>query len=301
MDLRQLSYFVAVAEDGQFTRAANRVSVAQPAVSAQIRRLERELGEALFHRDRRAVTLTAAGEALLPHARDALDAAERGRDTIASLRGVLHGRLTIGVAGPVGHRLAQALGDFHRAHPAIEIALANHHNEPLLAAVADGEVDVGVVGVGAQPTPPSVRTRIVSLEPLVAGIEAGHPLAGRRTIAVGELRDTPLVTLMRGSGLRAVLENACRSAGFDPRIAAEAGDLGSVVALAAEGLGIAVVPRSAIDRAGLAIVPIARPRLERRTALAWSAAGISPAARAFLALAEGTLPGLIVRRRLPRR
>src|ERR671936_124931 len=108
MDLRQLSYFVAVAEDGQFTRAANRVSVAQPAVSAQIRRLERELGATLFHRDRRAVTLT--------------------------------------IAGDVDHRLARALGDFHRAHPAIEITLANHHNEPLLAAVADGDVDIGVVG-----------------------------------------------------------------------------------------------------------------------------------------------------------
>src|SRR5262250_1482506 len=98
MDLRQLSYFVAVAEEGQFTRAAARVSVAQPAVSAQIRRLERELGEPLFHRDRRAASLTGAGEALLPHARAALSAADRGRDAITSLRGVLHGRLRLGVA-----------------------------------------------------------------------------------------------------------------------------------------------------------------------------------------------------------
>jgi Bacterial regulatory helix-turn-helix protein, lysR family len=93
------------------TRAAIRVSVAQPAVSAQIRRLERELGEPLFHRDQRSVSLTRAGEALLPHARAALAAAERGRDTIASLRGVLHGRLRVGVAGPVDHRFAEALGD----------------------------------------------------------------------------------------------------------------------------------------------------------------------------------------------
>ena len=286
MDLRQLSYFVAVAEDGQFTRAANRVSVAQPAVSAQIRRLERELGATLFHRDRRAVTLTIAGEALLPHARAALDAAQRGRDSIASLRGLLHGRLTIGVAGPVDDRLARALGDFHRAHPAIEITLANHHNEPLLAAVADGDVDIGVVGIGAQPTPRGIRTRVVSVEPLVAGIALGHPLAGRKTIGVGDLRDVPLVTLTRGSGLRTVLENAFRAAGFSPRIAAEAGDLDDVVALAAEGLGIAVLPRSALDGDGLAIVRITRPRLERRTALAWSPAGMSPAARAFLTLAD---------------
>src|SRR5215218_6503434 len=100
MDLRQMSYFVAVAEEGQFTRAAARERVAQPAVSAQVRRLERELGEQLFHRDPRAVALTDAGAALLPHARAALAAAQRGRDTIASLRGLLHGRLRVGVSGP---------------------------------------------------------------------------------------------------------------------------------------------------------------------------------------------------------
>src|SRR4051795_12766881 len=114
MDLRQLSYFVAVAEERQFTRAAERVSVAQPAVSAQIGRLERELGERLFHRDPRTVTLTPAGDALLPHARAALAAAERGRDTIASLRGMLTGRLRVGVAGPVDHRLPAAP---RRVHP----------------------------------------------------------------------------------------------------------------------------------------------------------------------------------------
>src|SRR5690349_24521422 len=151
MDLRQLTYFVAIAEEGQFTRAAERVSVAQPAVSAQIRRLERELGEPLFHRDARAVRLTVAGEALLPHARAALAAAQRGRDTIASIRGVLQGRLRIGVAGPVDARLAETLGAFHRAHPAIDLALTSEHNAALLDAVASGAVDAAVVGLGAQP------------------------------------------------------------------------------------------------------------------------------------------------------
>jgi len=285
MDLRQLSYFVAVADDGQFTRAADRVSVAQPAVSMQIRRLEAELGETLFHRGRRAVTLTAAGEALLPHARDALAAAERGRDTIASLRGVLHGRLRIGVAGPVDHRLAMALGDFHRAHPAIEIALTNQHNEPLLAAVSGGEMDATVVGLGAQPLPPEVRARVVAIEPLVLAVRRGHPLGRRKTVALGELGDHPMITLTRGSGLRTLLENACQEAGFSPRITAETGELGSLVELAAEGLGVAVVPRSAVEGADVAVVRITRPPLQRRTALAWNRATISPAGRAFLTFA----------------
>ena len=188
MDLNQLSYFVAVAEQGQFTRAAARVSVAQPAVSAQIRRLERELGEPLFHRDRRGVRLTEAGETLLPHARAALAAAERGRASIASLRGMLHGRLVVGVAGPVDRRFAAALGEFHRAHPAVEIVFAQQQNEPLLEAVAGGDVDAALVGLGAQPVPPGVRSRVVATEPLVVALRTDHPFSSRRTVGLAQLR-----------------------------------------------------------------------------------------------------------------
>jgi DNA-binding transcriptional LysR family regulator len=286
MDLRQLSYFVAVAEEGQFTRAAARVLVAQPAVSAQIRRLERELGEALFHRDQRRVRPTAAGEALLPHARAALAAAERGRDTIASLRGILHGRLRVGVAGPVDHRLAEALGDFHRAHPAVEITVTQEHNEPALRSVADGHFDAAVVGIGAQPLPPQVRTRVVASEPLVLAVRRGDPLSRRRSVTLVQLRDEPMITLVRGSGLRTVLENACREAGVVPQISSEAGDLGSLIELAAEGLGVAVLPRSATVGADVAVVRISRPSMRRRTALAWNEAATSPAGRAFLEFAN---------------
>jgi DNA-binding transcriptional LysR family regulator len=286
MDLRQLSYFVAVAEEGQFTRAAARVSVAQPAVSAQIRRLERELGEVLFHRDQRAVTLTGAGEALLPHARAALAEAERGRDAIASLRGMLRGRLRVGVAGPVDRRFAEALGDFHRAHPAVEIEFTQQHNEALLEGVAGGDIDAAIVGFGAQPLPPRVRARVVATEPLVLAVRHGDPLSRRRAVTLSQLREQPMITLVRGSGLRTVLESACRDAGFVPRITAEADELDSLVELAAEGLGVAVLPRSATDGADLGVLEITRPRLQRRTALAWNEAVTSPAGHAFLALAN---------------
>jgi DNA-binding transcriptional LysR family regulator len=286
MDLRQLSYFVGVAEHGRFTLAANRLLVAQPAVSAQIKRLERELGETLFHRDRRGVALTAAGEALLPHARAALAAADRGRDAIASLRGILHGRLSIGVAGPVDERLAETLGAFHRAYPAIEISLTNHHNEPLLRALGAEEVDVAVLGVGAQRLPPQVRASVVAVEPLVVAVRRSDPLEKRKTITLAELSERPMVTLIHGSGLRALLEGACRDAGFSPAIAAETGELDSLVGLAAEGIGVAIVPRSAVEGAPVAVLRLTRPRLERRTALAWNRVSISPAGRAFLELAR---------------
>ena len=286
MELRQLSYFVAVAEEGQFTRAAARESVAQPAVSAQIRRLEAQLGEPLFHRDQRAVRLTAAGAALLPHARAALAAADRGRDTIASLRGLLQGRLEVGVAGPVDHRFAEALGDFHRAHPVVEIALSQRQNEPLLEAVARGEVDVAIVGIGAQPVPSGVRTRVVATEPLVLAVRNGDPLSRRKTVTLAELRERAMITLVPGSGLRTVLDHACREAGFTPQITAETSDLASLVELAVEGIGVAVLPRSATDGADVTVLRLTRPRLRRRTALAWNEAATSPAGRALLALAD---------------
>jgi DNA-binding transcriptional LysR family regulator len=286
MDLRQLSYFVAVAEEEQFTRAAARVSVAQPAVSAQIRRLERELGEALFHRDQRSVNLTPAGEALLPHARAALAAADRGRDTIASLRGMLSGRLRVGVAGPVDHRFAATVGEFHRSHPAVEIAVIQQHNEPLLEAVAGGGVDAAIVGIGVQPTPPQVRSLVIATEPLVLAVRRGDPLSSRRNVTLAQLREQPMLTLVRGSGLRTVLENACRDAGFVPRIAAETDGLSTLVELVAEGVGVAVLPRSALTGSAVAGLRLTRPRLQRRTALAWKEGVTSPAGRAFLALAE---------------
>src|SRR5687768_8769938 len=156
MELRQLSYLVAVAEEGQVTRAAERVSVAQPAISAQIRRLERELGETLFHRDQRGVTLTAAGEAFLPHARAALAAVARGRETVAAMRGLLEGRLSVGVSGPMDRRFAAALGDYSRAHPAIEIALREDNRDGIVASVAKGDIGVAQICMTGEPVPPSV-------------------------------------------------------------------------------------------------------------------------------------------------
>ncbi len=286
MELRQLRYFTAVADQGQFTRAAATLLVAQPAVSAQIRRLENELGETLFHRDRRSVRLTEAGEALLPHARAALAAADRGRDAIASLRGMLHGRLRIGVAGPIDRPLGQALGELRRAYPEIEVLLTTQNNEPLLDAVANGHIDVGIVGTDVHPVPTQLSTRAIAGEELVLATSREHPLARRKSVTLDSLRVQAFVTLIHGSGHREAFDNALDDAGYTPRIAAEAGELSSLVELVAEGLGIAIIPRAAAEGANVAVLEITRPRLLRRRAVAWNEATASPAARAFLALAE---------------
>jgi DNA-binding transcriptional LysR family regulator len=293
MDIRQLSYFVAVAEEQQFTRAATRVSIAQPAVSHQIRRLEAELGEPLFHRDPRTARLTAAGEELLPHARAAIAAVEDGRDAVASLRGLLHGTLRLGVVrGPVDRRFFDAVGAFHRAHPAVEVVLSEQHNDELEDALARADIDAAVIGLTDEPLPLHVRARVIDSEPLVLAVRPDHSLAQRASITFGRLRDCTLVTLTRGSGLRTVLENACRRAGFTPRIAAETSELGSLVQLAAGGLGVALLPRSAVaaDDPRVETLALTRPRLQRRTALAWNDTTISPAGRGFLTIADRHLP-----------
>ena len=286
MELRQLMYFTAVAEEGQFTRAAGRLLVAQPAVSAQIRRLERELGEPLFHRDPRSVSLTEAGETLLPHARAALAAAERGRDAIVSLRGMLRGRLRIGVAGPVDQPLGQALGELSRSYPDIEVLLTTQNNEPLLEALANGHIDVGIVGIGIQTVPAQLTTRVITSEDLALGVSRNHPLAQRKSVTLSRLRGEPFVTLVHGSGHREAFDKAFEDAGYRPRIAAEAGELSSLIELVAEGLGAAILPQAAADGANLAVLEIIRPRLIRRRAIAWNEAAASPAARRFVALTE---------------
>jgi DNA-binding transcriptional LysR family regulator len=286
MELRQLVYFTAVAEERQFTRAASRLLVAQPAVSAQIRRLERELGESLFHRDSRSVSLTDAGEALLPHARAALVAAERGRDAIASLRGMLRGRLRIGVAGPVDQPLGQALGELHRSYPDIEVLLTTQNNEPLLEALASGHIDVGIVGIGIQTVPARLTTRVITSEELALAVSRNHPLAQRKSVTLSRLREEPFVTLVHGSGHREAFDKAFDDAGYRPRIAAEAGELSSLIELVAEGLGAAILPPAAADGANVALLEIIRPRLLRRRAIAWNEAAASPAARRFVTLTE---------------
>jgi DNA-binding transcriptional LysR family regulator len=297
MELRQLQYFVAVADEGHFTHAAERVLIAQPAISQQIRRLEAELGEPLFDRDRRHVRLTAAGRALLPHARATLAAADRAKAAVRSLSGLLSGQLTVGAFdGAPEHLLATALGRFRRAHPAVGVHAREGYAADLLTAVQQGELDAAITGLpdAAEP-PPGVQITELAVEPLVVAVGPDHPLARQAGIPLTRLRDEPMVTLTSDSSQRAHVERACRKAGFEPLISAEAMRLSLLWELVSQGVGIAVVPRSS-PGAGtrLTLVPITRPRLRVRIVLASGQATPSPAARAFtdiITSSVGRVPG----------
>src|SRR3954471_17113273 len=150
MDLRQLEYFVAVAEERNFTRAAERVRISQSGVSAQIRQLERELGAELFDRSTRTATLTVAGKAALDHPRAALASANAVGQAVGEVTGLIRGRLTVGmVIGCTVTPLFDALASFHRAHPGVEVSLLEDNSDRLVQAVRDGSTDLALVGVAS--------------------------------------------------------------------------------------------------------------------------------------------------------
>jgi DNA-binding transcriptional LysR family regulator len=297
MEFRQLEYVVAAAEEANFTRAAARVHVAQPAISQQIAQLERELGEKLFDRSERRIRLTPAGEAFLPYARTALAATAAARDAVTSLRGELAGRLTIGtIPSPPGW-LVERLGRYRGRHPKVRLTLRAGDPEVLTAAVAAGTLDAAIIGVSAERLPAGpggqrlrsgLASQTVATEPLVVAVAPGHRLAGAADASLWELRHEPFLTLTPGTGLRTALENACADAGFTPGIDAETDDLAVLADLAAHGLGVAVLPRSAAGRASrdLVVVPLREPAPHRPMALVWHRHRVSAPGRAFLDLAE---------------
>jgi DNA-binding transcriptional LysR family regulator len=292
MDLRQLEYFVRVAEEANFTRAAAKAHASQPAVSAQIRSLERELGEVLFNRTRREVQLTDAGVALLPYARAALGAVADARLAIDEIRGLLRGRVSVGIMAPLPSiDIAGVLSTFHENHPAVQISLTEATSAQLLELLHTGRVDAAILGL-AEATLRGIDARVIHTESLVAATSRTDPVARRTTIPLDALRDRPLISLTRGSGLRAFLQAACDQAGFEPVFAFEATDASLLVQLAARGLGVCVLPES-IARAyadQLHIMTITRPRLRGQIAFAWKPAGPhNAAARQFIRHAHGRL------------
>lgn len=293
MELRQLEYFVTVAEEQNFTRAAERVHVAQPGVSAQIRKLERELGQELLDRSGRTVQLTEVGAAVLPYARAALAAVEGARLAVDELAGLVRGHVAVGAVTSHNVDLPGLLADFHRDHPAVEITLAEATTDQLIEDLRSGRLDAAVISVGRS-TPAGLDLQTLDDQPIVAAVSPDHELAVHRVVSLDTLRGRPLISLPRGTGLRARLDEACAAAGFTPKIAFEASDPETLARLAARGLGTAILPgRFAEARSDLLrSITIDPPALRGRLALAWRADGPgSPAGRALVSRARAALAG----------
>jgi LysR family transcriptional regulator, transcription activator of glutamate synthase operon len=255
MELRQLVYFDAVVRYGGFSRAAERLHVAQPAVSAQIRRLETELGTTLLQRTTRRVALTHAGELFLVRARRVLDQLDRARADLDELSTVRRGQVRVGATQILGSLdLPAALAQFRRRYPGVSLALQTGLIAELLDALHAGEVDL-VLGPVHPGLPAHFLADPLVDESLVLVTAPGHPLAtglaAGRVVTLAAVRDEPFVCLRAGSGLHAIL---CAAAeGFVPRIEFETYSPASIRELVAAGLGVALLAASAARTPGPAI------------------------------------------------
>ncbi|WP_212995594.1 LysR family transcriptional regulator [Winogradskya consettensis] len=250
MELRQLMYFEAVVRHGSFTRAAAQLHIAQPAVSAQIRLLETELGVTLLTRTTRRIALTAAGELVLSRAKRILGELDGVRDDVAQVGAVLRGRITVGATEVLGTvDLAGALASFHSRHPGIALSLRTGLVAELLGGLDRGEVDLVLAPVHAD-LADHYTARMLAAEDVVLVTPLGHPAGG--------LRDEPFVCLPQGSGLRAILDEAAAAAGFEPVVPFEASGPGEIRALVSAGLGVAVMAGSTARSPGppVRIVPL---------------------------------------------
>ncbi len=277
MDIRQLRYFVALAQQRHFTRAAALLQIAQPALSQQIQALERELGIVLLNRTRQRVELTAAGEALLARAERILAELEHTLAEMAEFAGLRRGRVLLGALQSLsGYWLSGVLARFHACYPGIELALREDGSEQLIQLLSAAQLDFALVHVTSDPWPPYLLAAELVAEPLfreelVLIAPTAHPLAGRSGVAFAELREEAFVAFKPGGGLRRGLAEASAAAGFAARIVCESANLTTIRVLVAEGLGISLLPRSVADSAGreVAIVPIVEPSLARTVLLTW--------------------------------
>lgn len=274
MQFQQLQYFVAVAETRHFTRAAELVHVAQPSLSQQIKALERELGADLFRRARGNITLTDAGEALLPLARRILADADTARHEVQELAQLRSGRVRLGATPSLcTGLLPDVLRAFHDRYPGIRLLIEEGGSHDLVRELARGALDLALV-VLPLPTPSPALTTVELLREdlvVVSSPEAPAPGGpGRRTVRISDLEGERLVMFRHGYDLRELTVAACRAEGFEPEFAVEGGEMDAVLGFVRAGLGVAVVPRMVATRTGrgLRVTPLARPGLRRTIALA---------------------------------
>jgi DNA-binding transcriptional LysR family regulator len=295
VELRHLEYFVAVADERSFTRAAEQLHVVQSGVSSGVKALERELGTALLERTSRRVTLTSAGTALLPKARSTLDAARDARDAVDAVRGGLRGVLRIGALSSLVSLvdIPAVLGRFHDRHPAVRIELITnaHGSAGLVEQLLAAELDLALVSL-PDGAPPQVVEHFVISRPLVLVVPTGHPLPERKAVRLDQLADQPFIDCPEGWGIRTVVDRAFKAAGVGRTVSHQVTDIGLAADLVRHQLGVAILPEfAAHNGAGLRTIEICD------AALRWPLALVTSGTRAVPAPASTLIQQLIERLR----
>lgn len=273
MNLEQLRGFVEIARLGNFTRAAEELHLAQPSLSRQISTLEGELGSELFHRARGHISLTAAGEVLLPYARRILaDAASVHRE-MAEIAGLRRGRVRLGAPPSLCASIVpDAVRAFRSAHPGIELEITERGSRGLVAALAEGVLDLALLASSdaAAGSPVSLhRTPLLEEELVLISSATQPPVSHGRAIALVAVADLPLIAFPRSYELRAATDAAFAAAGLSAEVVVEGPEMDTVLHLVERGVGVAVVPAMVtLGRSGLRTVPLAAPGATRTVSLA---------------------------------
>jgi DNA-binding transcriptional LysR family regulator len=292
MDLRQLRYLVALADERHFTRAAAREHIAQPALSQQIRRLEDELGIPLAERTTRQVKITDAGNLLVTRARRILAELEEANVELLALKGMEIGYVRVGTMhtmGPVDVSLVLAI--FHQRHRGIELTVREESSEELAEMLREDELDLAFLSVTERIESHGLGLQQLVSEELVVLLPLEHRLARRRRLRIAELRDEEFISFREGARLRELLFAAAREAGFQPNVKLELNESSRIRRLVSRAMGVAILPRSdaVAPGADVAVVTLTDPPLARDITLAWrEGRRHSPAVAEFLALARET-------------
>lgn len=289
MNLRQLTYAVAVAEEENFTRAAERCHAVQSALSHQVARLEDELGTKLFERTSRRVRLTPAGRTFLTHARQVLEATRRLQDEVAATSGEIRGTLCIGTISTLtAVDLVELLAAYQERHPQVDVQIHMGMSDRLLDELREQTSDVAFIGLWPGEAVAGVESRQLCDETLMAVLPPDHALAGRALLTLAELAAYPLVDFHAGTGPRRQTDEAFAAAGVRRRVQYEVSHVDLLESIIRRGLALGLVPAAtAVGYRELAVVPVQHaPR--RRVYFAWGR-NPTPAAAAFQALVHAKL------------
>lgn len=286
MELRQLRYFVALAETRNFHRAAERLNMSQPPLTVAIRKLETELGAALFVREARGVSLTPAGNAALSLARQTLAQADRFREAVREGATGERGRLRVGFVGSATFELLpRIIPEFRRRYPLVELVLQEAASATIADRLIADELDIGLVRLPLLDAV-AIDTTVIDRDELHAVLPENSPFAKAGTVELADLAKEPFVLQSRISVLHSITLSACQKEGFVPIVAQEAEQLSAILSLVRSGLGVALVPARVAHAMppGLRLVPLAR-RVPIETGLALPRGEITAIARNFAAIA----------------
>jgi DNA-binding transcriptional LysR family regulator len=290
MELRQLKYFVAVAEELHFTRAAERLRMAQPPLSRQINQLERELKVRLFRRTKRKVELTQAGALFLPQALETLRQAELALLTAQRAERGEVGLLNIATTSsmPFMDLLPRILHAYRQSFPHVHVVLQEQNTSEQLANLYEGAVDIGFLRLPVRVLPERISVETIHSEPLCLALREDHPLASARDIDLRRLENEALIMYPAdlGGGLHDLCVSLCKNAGFVPKVEQEAKTVPVAVSFAAAGLGLAFVPASIrnVHTPGVIYRPLKQPSAKAEIAIAYRNNDRSARVKAFVKL-----------------